>query len=625
MNRLLLDVDFSQIEGNQVHSHTGNPGVIHGQIQTVRGYDGRGALYFNNKGGGEADQYVDFGPLDLGSASFTIALWMRTHRDGCNGWPYDEVILPEEFEQGTERTKRQQQYGGVILANMPWDGGVVKKDQAGFSLANLQQQVYFHTCFQGEGGEPLRLGCMKEPDDDRWHLLTVVFDRDGLEQVYLDNTLLKEIDLKNHKGRGAGRGSLILGADGEGKNGLGEMAVSSLRIYSEALLPEEIAARYSLEDIRRIREELGQRPLPPELYDEEAVKEIMEAAGKAEREARTLEERWEKEAVCDWKEQKGQAEALHSRILSSYEAFLLNTRKPDVSFLLISDAHIEGPDMPKALTYGRALKWANELGAQAFADCGDYSNFGKEPELEGYWQAVEKNRGNLVPLVTLGNHETLEKSSEELKSYHLGKLAALGAVFEGYDKLYYEYTAGGCHFLVLSQISDTYTITGYKGMWVHAADLKKAQLTWLEDRLKACSGQGKPVFLFIHNSVREILARQTDGNYKELSIILSSWAHEFYQILDRYPDVVICTGHVHHGLGDSCGAARTRAGYHVVDVPCFSHNQKGYGMSQVLGETKLHTGYMVSVFGSKVLLRAAEFENKSWLTSYDQLIDVQNH
>lgn len=72
----------------------------------------------------------------------------------------------------------------------------------------------------------------------------------------------------------------------------------------------------------------------------------------------------------------------------------MNTEKPDVSFLLVSDAHVEGPGMPKALAYGKALAWANELGFDAFADCGDYSNFGKDPELEGYWEAVEKNRGD---------------------------------------------------------------------------------------------------------------------------------------------------------------------------------------------------------------------------------------
>ena len=113
--------------------------------------------------------------------------------------------------------------------------------------------------------------------------------------------------------------------------------------------------------------------------------------------------------------------------------------------------------------------------------------------------------------MTLGNHETLEMSSGDLKAYHTGKLAQMGMVPKGYDKLYYEYEAGGCHFLVLSQISDTYTLTGYKGLWVHAGDLKKEQLVWLEEKLEAYSGHKRPVFLFIHNSVREVLTMVVIG------------------------------------------------------------------------------------------------------------------
>lgn len=622
MERVILDVDFSRIEGNRVISRTGNQGEIHGDPAVVRGYDGRPSLYFDNQGGGEAGQYVDFGSVDLGEDSFSVSLWIRTHRNGCNGWPYDEVMPPQDFEQGNQRTRKQRRYGGVILANMPWDGGYVEEGQAGFSLANAQYQVYFSTCFRGEGGEVIRLGSMKEPDDDRWHLVTVVFDREISERVYLDGELLREASLESEKGKSLGQGRLVLGADGQGRNGLGEVTISSLRICGRVMTGEEIGAGFALGDIARIREELGKRPLPSKIYREERVREILETVKTAEGEAERLKERWREEGEGDWKKREEEAAALRGRIVSAYEEFLLNTEKPDVSFLLVSDAHVEGPGMPKALAYGKALAWANELGFDAFADCGDYSNFGKDPELEGYWEAVEKNRGRLAALVTLGNHETLEMSSGELKAYHTGKLAQMGMVPKGYDKLYYEYEAGGCHFLVLSQISDTYTLTGYKGLWVHAGDLKKEQLVWLEEKLEAYSGHKRPVFLFIHNSVREVLARQTDGNYKELSVILSTWAHEFYQILDRYPEVVVCTGHVHHGLGDCCGAVKTRAGYHAIDVPCFAQNQFGYGMSKLLGEVNLHTGYMVSVFGNQVLLRAVEVEKRQWLTSYDQVIEV---
>lgn len=52
MERVILDVDFSRIEGNRVISRTGNQGEIHGDPAVVRGYDGRPSLYFDNQGAG---------------------------------------------------------------------------------------------------------------------------------------------------------------------------------------------------------------------------------------------------------------------------------------------------------------------------------------------------------------------------------------------------------------------------------------------------------------------------------------------------------------------------------------------------------------------------------------------
>ena len=228
----------------------------------------------------------------------------------------------------------------------------------------------------------------------------------------------------------------------------------------------------------------------------------------------------------------------------------------------------------------------------------------------------------MIPLISMGNHETLEKSCGELVQYHVGKLAENGAVPKAYGELYYEYTIGGCHFLVLSQYSDTYTVTGYNIRWAHAADIKEKQMKWLEERLKAYSGQGHPIFLFIHNGIREVVVEETDGHYRERAVILSTWADAFYEMLERYPDVVICTGHVHHGLGDSCGAFKTRFGYHAIDVPSFCQNKTGYGMAEELGPVNAHTGYVIYIFGRKVLLRAVEFVSRTWLTSYDQLIET---
>ncbi|MCI8888058.1 MAG: hypothetical protein HFG70_08240 [Hungatella sp.] len=629
MGRRLLDVDFEHIEEGQVKSLKGNYGKIHGSIPVVKGYDGRKALYFANKAGEPAAQYIDFGKFPFGKESFTVNLWIKTHRDGCNGWPHpDELLKGADFKEGKGRNGWQKRYGGVLLANTGYSD-LFDKGETGFSLANLQPSVYFNTCVQGsESTAPVRLWGMKEPDDDRWHLLSVVFDRKGKLQVYVDDTLLKETDIRFMEGESLDWGHLMLGADGHGLMGLGEMAVSSLSIREGVMGPWEISCLFAAGDIKRIREELKGRVLPGDIYKPEAAAHMVSKAGAAVEKVLEMEEAWRSlDGDSDpgedvWRDRYQSVRSLQEDLEESYESFLLDTKKPDAAFLLLSDAHVEGQDSPRAMAYRKALLWGRELGMDAFADCGDYSNYGKAAELDGYWNMVRDSRGTMAALVALGNHETLEKSCSELVAYHTGRLAENGMVPEGYGELYFEYAIGDCHFLVLSQYSDTYEVTGYNIMWAHAADLKKKQMTWLEDRLKAYSGKGHPVMLFIHNAVREVLARQTDGNYRERAVILSTWADKFYKLLEQYPDVVICTGHVHHGFGDSCGAWGTRFGYHVIDVPSFCKNNKGYGMSEESGPVTVHTGYAVYLFGTRILVRALEFENRRWLTSYDQIIEI---
>lgn len=630
MKALLLDVDFSQIEDGQIKALAGNDGRIHGSIPVVKGHDGTNALYFSNQAGGTAAQYVDFGELSFGKDSFTVSLWIKTHRDGCNGWPHPSEIVSEKlFADGGKRNQWQKRYGGVLLANTGYRDSSDGQETTGFALANLQQMVYFNTCLKGDGGDAaVRLWGMKEPDDDRWHLLTIVFDREAWEKVYLDGSLIKEIDISSLADQGVDGGRLILGADGNGYNGLGEFTVSSLQITKGATTEAEIVCMFALEDVERIEEELKGRSLPSEIYSPESIKRIFSKAAESREKARELKRDWEKAdensiaGIEEWEGRRKRARKLRGELLTSYETFLMNTKPADVSFVLMTDAHVEGRGLPRMLAYGKTLAWAQELGLDAFADCGDYSNYGKEEELDGYWEAVKCNRGSMIPLISMGNHETLEKSCGELVQYHVGKLAENGAVPKEYEELYYEYTIGGCHFLVLSQYSDTYTVTGYNIRWAHAADIKEKQMKWLEERLREYSGQGHPIVLFIHNGIREVVVEETDGHYRERAVILSTWADAFYEMLERYPDVVICTGHVHHGLGDSCGAFKTRFGYHVIDVPSFCQNKTGYGMAEELGPVNAHTGYVIHIFGRKVLLRAVEFVSRTWLTSYDQLIET---
>lgn len=612
---LLLCVDFDTIKGNVVKSSVGNDGILHHRAEDMRvkSYDGGTALSFGNPAGrGCAAEYVNFGKLPFGTRDFTVQFWMKTRRDGCNGWSAGpKAIAPDTFAGMDRLADEQKTRGGVILSNTDFSSA----DSAGFTVANLQQFVYLNTAFKAEGVEPpVRLSGMKAAADDRWHQITLTFDRDGMQSVYIDDKVLMQADLSGMSGRSIDAGDLVLGADGLGQYGLGEVTIGGLRVYRAVMPAQQVRTDYFIGGTLNLVQELYQRNIKPGAqYTREAVDSMLLLAGEYERKAAEL-----RRGASTSEEE---ARTLYRSFWEKYESFLLHTKKPNLKFMLLTDIHAEGSGCPRAEAFANALDWANDLEMDAYMDGGDYSFFGKDHELNAYWDAVARGRKNLKAFVSLGNHETLERKSAELVRYHTGKLAETGMFPEGYDKLYYEGEVNGYHFLVLAQYSDTYTVTGYNGLWVHAGEIKEEQLTWLRERLELYANRGKPVFVVIHNAVREVLAKQTDGDYKERSVLLC--AEGLYEILDRYPDVILSTGHVHHGLGACCGVYRTKAGYHVIDVPSFRCNQKGYGKPDFEKSGQMHTGYFVSVYDDAVQLRAVDFVSREWLTAYDQAIELK--
>ena len=160
--------------------------------------------------------------------------------------------------------------------------------------------------------------------------------------------------------------------------------------------------------------------------------------------------------------------ALYHLLREEYEAFLLKTNQPDLKLFLISDEHCDGDDGLRTLTTPHAYRRAQELGMDAVIDGGDYSFFGKDFELDSYWHMIEDEWADKPLFVTVGNHETLELKCNELVRYHCDHLHQHGMVPADSSKLFYEGEVNGCHVIVLAQYSDTYTVTGYKGMWIHA-------------------------------------------------------------------------------------------------------------------------------------------------------------
>lgn len=567
----------------------------------VPGHDGGTALHFANDPCVPARDYVRLSALPA-TQDFSLNMWIRTVANACNGWCTSELLPMEDFYDRAQMTPEQLTRGGVLSANIPFDSA----SRPGFSVAMLQPRAYLTVTFMPEGAAaPVQITGVREMCDARWHLLTITCARQGMLRVYVDGQVRGEADISALSGLPLPGGALTVGADADGMHGLGEATLEQFIIEARELSAQEILHAYLVGAVRALRSEIVSRGLTDSpLYPQEDVAMLLKKADECAAQAETASD----------------PAVLLGALRSDYEALLLNTVKPDLSLLLLSDCHCEGDDGGRTAAVRTALEWARELGVDAVIDGGDYSHFGKDFELDSYWHVMESSWKEKPLFVTVGNHETLHHTCRELVEYHCGQLHNHGMVPEGYDKFFYDGEVNGYHFIVLAQYSDTYTVTGYKRMWRHAADIKPEQIAFLRERLSACSDQGKPVFLVIHNAVESLLNEQTGGRYLDDSAILGG--KELYEALENHPGAVLCTGHVHHGFGAGAGFHALNERYNVIDMPGIRGSAFGFGINDKAPAGTHHGAYFVFVYGKTLVLRAIDIGAREFLTAYDQTVTL---
>lgn len=564
------------------------------------GFGGEQALRLENSSVGSARDFLSFPDIRLGKDSFTLRLWVKAERGACHGWCCGDDFLPVADTTDPELyTPVQQAHGSILLSNTVFES----RKSVGLTVAHLQPRAFLTVQFMPEGAQaPVQLTGVRATYDGRWHAVTLSCDREGLMLLFVDEKLCGQADIAAHAGKTLGDTPLNLGADARGENGFGPGWVSRFSFEARAWSAGEIANAYYKDACELLLEEMKARGLEESgIYDAAEARAFLAHAREI--------------ADADTRPQ-----VTYTRLRQAYEAFLLRTREPDLKFAIVSDVHCNGEEGGRTVALRRGLRWANELGIQALMDCGDYSDFGKDFELDSYWNAIADLWAGKPLFVTVGNHETLHRKCHELVRYHCDHLHAQGMVPEGYDKFFYEGECNGYHFIVLAQYSDTYTVTGYKRMWRYAGEIKQEQIDFLKERLETYRAEGKPVFLVIHNSMRALLDQQTGGKFLEDSAIINGDA--LYDVLAGHPEAVICTGHVHHGFGGGAGFHHMKEDYNVIDANGFRGGVIGYCIGDRDPVGSRHGAYFVFVFGRTLLLRAVDFATGEWLTAYDQTVTL---
>ncbi|MBR5231471.1 MAG: metallophosphoesterase [Clostridia bacterium] len=569
--------------------------------RNVAGPMGGEALQFHNPAGEFASDYIKTDAV-LPAEDFTVRVWMRTYACGCNGVCISEAALPgkEGVIDPAKRTPLQAKHGGAVLTNHP-----CRVFSTGLSLQVNQPQSYFTVNFKTDAmQEPIQLRGMRQCCDDVWHLIAVSVARKGDLCVYCDGKLLRSADISAYAGQSLGAQKIVLGADTQGLYGLGKVDLAELSLLEGAVTAEDAAREYEDAAVRALAYEIRSRNLEKTpVFEGEAAEKLLEKVRETE----------EKLSL-------GHAPgALLTALQAAYEEMLLHTVKPDAKLLVVADTHCAEAGNHRTEAFRNALCWANELGMDGMLHGGDYSQYGRECDFEGFWNVMRENFKGKPFFLTVGNHETLHNDAQTLARRQCDWLREFGMVGEDHKTMYYDGEVNGYHVLTLAQYYD-YEVTGYKLMWQFAGKIGREQLDWIREKLNAYCGQGKPVFLVIHNSHGPLLEKQTEGGCMSHSKILHG--EELYELMRQYKDVVLCTGHVHHGLGELAGLFPID-GYHVLDIPGFKNSTYGYGYDESKPDAEVrHCGYFAYLFGRTVLLRAADFANRRWLPVYDQLVTL---
>lgn len=176
------------------------------------------------------------------------------------------------------------------------------------------------------------------------------------------------------------------------------------------------------------------------------------------------------------------------------------------------------------------------------------------------------------------------------------------------DDAHYSYEVNGYTFIVL----------GTDRTEFEEAYIDDAQLEWLDTTLREKSGKGKPVFVILHQILKDTHGlpvtwgsgtNKNAGSVGEQSVYIKA-------ILNRYTDVILITGHMHTGFGQY--TYQKIGNFHSVNLPSITINNKdgdynGPGI-----------GYMMEVYSEKVVFRARDFDEGKYVPDYDITIELEN-
>ncbi|UVI29375.1 DUF7402 domain-containing protein [Paenibacillus spongiae] len=215
-----------------------------------------------------------------------------------------------------------------------------------------------------------------------------------------------------------------------------------------------------------------------------------------------------------------------SAVLFQTESFAAGAENPTdgpiFSFMSMSDTHNHTGNTAKAVTD------AVNNNASAIVLVGDITNFGESAEYDAVKNAINSVKDRPPVYYTIGNHEYDWQSD-----YNVAKNRFIEKAEIPENKVYYHREIQGYDFLFL----------GWDKKPANTAYMSDEQLAWLESTLADNAVPDKPIFVFTHNPIYQTVSKSYYSDY--------AWGQstkqeqKFRNILEKYPQVILTTGHLH--------------------------------------------------------------------------------
>ncbi|WP_083205378.1 metallophosphoesterase [Bacillus sp. FJAT-27264] len=265
--------------------------------------------------------------------------------------------------------------------------------------------------------------------------------------------------------------------------------------------------------------------------------------------------------------------------------------KPLASFQIITDTHVTAdPNHEYNLNFGQALRdiASHAKGSSGIMHIGDVTDHGFPEEYEEVSRILSLHQAGLPNVrFTLGNHDV------GLGDWH--SRLALYASRTGMPGPYHDHWIDGYHFIFI----------GTEENLPLFCDLSKEQLQWLDLKLGEESSPDKPVFLFLHQPLKDTVA----GSLESQEWYGVTQDRELRAILSKHPQTLLFTGHTHWEMEvDNTmypGRGETATMFNAASTAYLWTNEDEHKDGS--------QGFYVEIYSDKVLVRGRDFKTGTWI------------